>query len=302
MVETSQLQTLVSVAQTQSFSKAAEELHVTQSAISQSIKNLEAKLGVSIFKRSGKRVILTLEGEKLYNVAKKYLMGIDDVIQDIQNSRNELTGGVRLGSLSGVAKTWIFPLALEFSKEFPDIFLSYRVATTPQELVDEFERYLLDCIIVPENDIPAAGEKHFLVEEYVTLVYPKNPSFRISREMDVDSFSKLPLVLFERDDTLFRHYCRKLYGAVPHRFNKRLAVNSHTSMMQAVAEGIGVAVVPTHVFERSMYQDKVATFGKDFEVLYKSFYLVHHKETKELKRVQVLVEKILRYYQENKKN
>lgn len=73
MIETSQLQTLVAVTKAKSFSKAAEDLHVTQSAISQSIKNLERKIDVKLFKRSGKKVVLTQEGEKLYGLAQNFL-------------------------------------------------------------------------------------------------------------------------------------------------------------------------------------------------------------------------------------
>ena len=73
MIETSQLQTLVAVTKAKSFSKAAEDLHVTQSAISQSIKNLEKKLEVKLFKRSGKKVVLTTEGEKLYTLANGFI-------------------------------------------------------------------------------------------------------------------------------------------------------------------------------------------------------------------------------------
>jgi DNA-binding transcriptional LysR family regulator len=61
MIETSQLHTLVAVAKSRSFSKAAEELNVTQSAISQSIKNLETRIDVKLFKRTGKKVVLTPE-------------------------------------------------------------------------------------------------------------------------------------------------------------------------------------------------------------------------------------------------
>ena len=60
-IETSQLQTLVAVAESKSFSRAGERLHVTQSAISQSVKNLEIKTKVKLFHRSGKQILSHLQ-------------------------------------------------------------------------------------------------------------------------------------------------------------------------------------------------------------------------------------------------
>ncbi|MBY0412733.1 MAG: LysR family transcriptional regulator, partial [Bdellovibrionales bacterium] len=107
MIETSQLQTLVAVTKAKSFSKAAEFLGVTQSAISQSIKNLESKLEIKIFKRSGKAVVLTTEGEKLYKLGIDFLETMDKTMEEIRGDKNEMQGKVRIGTLTGIGKTWL---------------------------------------------------------------------------------------------------------------------------------------------------------------------------------------------------
>ena len=89
MLETSQLQTILAVSKTGSFSRAAENLHVTQSAISQSVKNIETKLGVQVFKRTGKKVLLTLEGEKLYLLAKDFMKRMEDTLDDIAYEKEQ---------------------------------------------------------------------------------------------------------------------------------------------------------------------------------------------------------------------
>ena len=124
MLEISQLQTLVTVAKLQSFSKAADELHVTQSAISQSIKNLEKKVGVKIFKRSGKNVVLTPEGEKLYRLGASFLNQLDDTLEEICLDRDSMTGKVRIGTLTGIGKSWLAPIMLKKKKKYP-IFLFF---------------------------------------------------------------------------------------------------------------------------------------------------------------------------------
>ena len=89
-IETSQLHTIRAVTSAGSFSKAAEELGVTQSAISQSIKNIENKLGVQLFRRSGKQVFLTPEGEKLNDLAKVYFKQLENTLEEIQIGKDQM--------------------------------------------------------------------------------------------------------------------------------------------------------------------------------------------------------------------
>src|SRR5690606_15119629 len=121
MIETSQLQTLVAVARASSFSKAAEELSVTQSAISQSIKNLGNKLEVRLFKRAGKKVVLTTEGEKLFTLASDFLLQMDDTLEEIKHDKQSMSGKVRIGTLTGVGKSWLAPELLEWGKMHPHL-------------------------------------------------------------------------------------------------------------------------------------------------------------------------------------
>lgn len=285
MIETSQLQTLVAVARAKSFSRAADELGVTQSAISQSVKNLEKKLEVNLFKRSGKKVVLTQEGEKLYHLASGFLGELEDTLEDIQKDKDTMSGKIRIGTLTGLGKSWIAPEFLEFSKEHPELTVSIKMGFH-EDLVADFENLRLDFLILPEESLPSIGEKVLLSEEKLSLVYPKDEAFKISAEMDLDTLTSYPTILFEREDTLFFKYCRERYGKTPKKMNVRYIVNSHGNMLQAVQQGVGVAVIPNHVLNRSYYRDKVRTLGKEHEVSNGKFYVVYHKENSDLARVK----------------
>ena len=143
MIETSQLQTLVAVTKAKSFSKAAEDLHVTQSAISQSIKNLERKIDVKLFKRSGKKVVLTQEGEKLYALAQNFLSQMEETLDEITDDKTSMSGVVRIGTLTGIGKSWLAPLMLQYGSENKDLTVSINLGFQ-ENLVREFENYRLD--------------------------------------------------------------------------------------------------------------------------------------------------------------
>lgn len=292
MIETSQLQTLVAVARASSFSKAAEELSVTQSAISQSIKNLENKLEVRLFKRSGKKVVLTAEGEKLFSLANDFLMQLDETLDEIKHDKESMSGKIRIGTLTGIGKSWLAPELLDFGKANPEISLNIHMGFQ-EDLVKEFSNYRLDLLVLPEEALPSLGEKVLLSEERSTLVFAKNNEFKIDRNITLEKLSGTPTVLFQSDDPLFFRWCREKFGQFPKKLNPRYIINSHGNMLQAVLAGLGVAVIPSHVLSRSVYRDKVATLGKEFEVTNGRFYIVFHKGADELVRIKSLMNRLL---------
>jgi DNA-binding transcriptional LysR family regulator len=283
MVETSQLQTLVAVARAQSFSKAAEELGVTQSAISQSIKNLENKVGVKLFKRSGKKVVLTSEGDKLHSLAQTFISQMEDTLDEIRFDKDSMSGKVRIGTLTGVGKSWLAPKMMEYSKDNPELTVSVTLGFQ-EDLIKEFENYRQDILILPEENLPTIGEKILLDEEVMTLVYPKE--FDLKKSIKLDELCDLPAIFFGREDHLFQKWCREYFGETPKKLNPRYIINSHGNMLQAVLMGLGIAVIPKHVLSRWYYKDKVLTLGKKAEVSNGRFFLVYHKGSEELLRIR----------------
>nr|BDT28716.1 LysR family transcriptional regulator [Bacteriovorax sp. HI3] len=293
MIETSQLQTLVAVTRAKSFSKAAEVLGVTQSAISQSIKNLESKLEIKIFKRSGKAVILTSEGEKLYRLGTQFLEEMEETLTELQGDRDQMQGKVRIGTLTGIGKTWLAKEVVWHAKENPELQLSVRMGHQEDLLLD-FEANKIDILILPEDDVPLHGEKEFFMEEKSTLVIPREmKDVYFNTKLTLETLEKIPTILFEQDDLLFLKWCRSKFKSTPKKLNVRFSVNSHGHMLQAVSEGLGIAVVPNHVLNRSYFKDKVLTLGNEYEVPSGKLYIVYHKESENLLRIKNTIDRLL---------
>lgn len=293
MIETSQLQTLVAVTKAKSFSKAADDLGVTQSAISQSIKNLESKLEIKIFKRSGKNVVLTTEGEKLYHFGSHFLEEMHETLEGLKEDRDLMKGKVRIGTLTGIGKSWLAHEIVDYAKENPDLRLTVRMGHQ-EELLGDFENNLLDILILPEDGMPSQSEREFFLEEKSTLVFPKDhKNFDLKSKLTLAQLEELPIVLFEKDDHLFFKWCRFKFKSVPKKLNVRFAVNSHGHMLQAVHEGLGIAVVPNHVLNRSYFKDKVSTLGGEFEVPSGNLFIAYQKESENLVRIKNTIDRLL---------
>ncbi len=275
MLETSMLQVLVALSHNENISKAAEELNVTQSAVSQALKNLEGKVGFPLLARQGKSVALTENGHRLARVAKQYMKRIDETIEQIQLENHEIKGKLHLGSLYGLGKTWLSSRMLDFLTTYPDIEVRLSM-DFPENVIKKFEQHEIDCLILPEHLVPAFADKKDLHSEYTTLVFSEK--YKITAKTDLKDLMNYPVIFYENNDPNFYRWCKGKFGAVPRNVKPRLVVNSFGQMLQAVNEGLGIAVVPTHVLRRSHFKQKLKTVGKEFEVFSNKVSFAYHPD------------------------
>lgn len=275
VIESSMLQVLIALSHNENISKAAEELNVTQSAVSQALKNLEGKVGFPVITRQGKSVTLTENGMRLAKVAKQYFKRIEETIEQIHLENHEIKGKLHVGSLYGLGKTWLSSRMLDFLSSYPE--LEVRLSMDfPETIIKKFEQHEIDCLIMPEYLVPAFAEKLDLHSEYTTLVFSEK--FDITKNTELKDILALPIIFYENNDPNFYRWCREKFGVVPRNIKPRLVVNSFGQMLQAVNEGLGIAVVPTHVLKRSHQKTKVKTVGKEFEVFSNKVSFAYHAD------------------------
>lgn len=116
--------TFTTVVKHMSFTKAAEELCVTQSAVSHRIRCFEEELGFTLFHRLVRRIILTAEGNALYSALDSSLKQIYEAIKNIQEA--ELRGDLMIACAPSIAGCWLLPQLPEFQALYPDISLHVR--------------------------------------------------------------------------------------------------------------------------------------------------------------------------------
>ncbi len=290
MLESSMLQVLIALSHNPNISKAAEELNVTQSAVSQALKNLEGKLGFPIITRQGKSVTLTENGMRLAKVAKQYFKRIEETIEQIHLENHEIKGKIHVGSLYGLGKTWLSSRMLDFLAAYPELEVCLSM-DFPENIIKKFEQHEIDCLILPEHLVPAFAEKLDLHSEYTTLVF--SDKFNITKTTELKEIVNLPIIFYENNDPNFYRWCRGKFGAVPRSLKPRLVVNSFGQMLQAVNEGLGIAVVPTHVLKRSQVKEKLRTAGKEFEIFSNKVSFAVHSDEAQNYKIQELYKFLL---------
>jgi DNA-binding transcriptional LysR family regulator len=148
LLDIDQLKTFVAIAETGSFTRAAEVVHKTQSAVSMQMKRLEERIGRPIFERDGRASKLTNEGERLLDYARRIVKLSAEAVSSI--SKAGLSGGVKLGVPDDYADRYLPEIMARFSRSHPDVELTVQCEPTIEldRLIDRGE---LDLAIVTHD-------------------------------------------------------------------------------------------------------------------------------------------------------
>jgi DNA-binding transcriptional LysR family regulator len=232
----------VAVADRLNFSRAAEDLHVAQPAISQQIHALEQELGSPLFERIGRRVQLTDAGKALLPRAREILSAVETARNEIRDQGALLKGSVKLGAPPTVSVN-VLPVQLTaFEHRYPGLDVTLRESGT-DSLLKYVEQGLLDLAIVATDVLPATVDwAPFLEENYVVAVAENHPlcgreSISMT-ELTDEAFLLFPEGYKLREVTL--NACRTA------GFEPKVALDGGGTQttLRFVAAGLGVAIVP----------------------------------------------------------
>lgn len=169
-----QLKFFLGVAACESFTRAAEQLHIAQPALSIAIKKLEEELDVLLFNRRDRKISLTAEGEALLLHAQGILQGVSNAKQEIADLRGLLKGEVRVG-LTPMLSSFFFPrIIASFKQRHPGLRISIS-GDSAWSIQRKIESGELDIGVIA-GDVPKGLDSHHLLrEEIVACVYPSHP-------------------------------------------------------------------------------------------------------------------------------
>lgn len=170
-MEMHQLRYLIAVARTGSFSRAAEQCHVTQPSLSQQIQKLEAELGERLFDRMHREVRLTATGRALMSRALRILEEVDGVFRDVHDTREILQGTLTLGVLPTIAPYMLPEVAGRFARAFPKVDMVVMEDTT-DALLRLGLGHEIDLALVSDPIRDARFEVKALLTEELLLALP----------------------------------------------------------------------------------------------------------------------------------
>lgn len=223
-----------SAARHQNFAHAAEELHLSASAVSHHVRKLESRLGVALFQRHARGVSLTAEGRHLADTASNAINDIDGAMHDLHSRRDD-RHTVRITTLHSFAYTWLIPKLPAFLATHPDI----RLRIDTEISLTRFDDVGPDLgIRHGPGQWPGLTARHLMDESLFPVAAPSMPGIdRIRTPADIAALPLLADLSHQGWQDWFRG--NGLHGV---RIDERLVFSDSTDMLRATALGLGAAI------------------------------------------------------------
>lgn len=253
-----QLQYLKLLSEHGSFSRAADNAHVTQPTLSAGIQELEKILGAPVVDRARSGVILTAAGQEAVRRAEDILARAEDLVQAARGAGQPLAGRFRLGVIPTVAP-YLLPRALPVLRDrFPKLKLFLREDLT-HRLIGALKTGALDAALIAlPYDMSGLDWAHVEDDELLAAA-PANHPMAASTRVDPDSLASEDLILLE-DGHCLRDHALAACGLEPPRGvgeEETFAATSLPTLVQMIGSGLGVSFLPKMAVQAGL-TDKAA--------------------------------------------
>ncbi|HLU19721.1 MAG TPA: LysR family transcriptional regulator [Pusillimonas sp.] len=251
------------VATSGSFSRGAELLHISQSAASKAVRELEGQLGLALIERGGARaksgLRLTEAGRALYEHARGIFALERAALDDLGARTGIKKGALTVGASTTVAGYWLPTHLAMYANRFPDIELQMVVGNTAA-----ISQGLLDCevdIAVVEGGVtdPGVSSLHWREESLVLVTGPETPLAGVDAVDSVTLSAARWLVREPGSGT--REVTERLMQAEGVQWNHLIEVGSNEGIARSVSQGLGVAMLPAVVVQDLLALGRLATMN-----------------------------------------
>lgn len=226
------------------YQRASETLHVTPSALSQTITGLELSLGISLFDRRGKKLIPTKEGLKIYQEFGRSQAALLQTLRQIKGREIEVSGMLRIGAYLEFAKSKLTVLIKGFIQEFPEANIKM-VFDSPSGLNQLLNRGRLDLSlsIFPSIEKKTIRSQALCQEELVLIssvnIFPENPTF--------EQILKTSIIDYYFNHQPIRRWLDIHFNRRPKKIPVRVFASTAEMVVSLVREGAGIGVVPKYL-------------------------------------------------------
>jgi DNA-binding transcriptional LysR family regulator len=269
-----QLKVFESVARHLSFSRAAEELHLTQPAVSAQVKKLEVHAGLPLFEQLGKRVHLTAAGRHMLESARAILERVQEAEDALDTFKGVEGGRLNVSVIS--AGDYFFPfLLVAFARRHAGISLNFNVLNR-EELLAHLGENATDLAIMvrppPGEDMVAEA---FAPHPYVVVARPDHP-LAAEKQVALSRVLREPFIVRERGSDTWNSM-EDAFGDRLTQMNIAMQIRSTETIKQAVMAGMGITFLSAHTISRELREGALVILDIKSLPLMLHWYVVHRR-------------------------
>ena len=252
------------VARSGSITQAANELMISQPAVSKAIKVLESDLDTVLFNRNKDGVTLTNAGELLFNKIKQSIELIISAEEDLTSLNNMEQGTINIGAGNTIMQRYLMPYITKFHELYPNINVKVHTIVTP-ELIKRAQLGLIDVIFTHlPNNIPNDFEIIKIKELHDIFVVNKDSNY-INKTIKKKDLEKLPLILLPftaSNRKNFDKFC--LSNNI--KINPTMEIGNDLIIEECAKSGLGVGLVVREYVQKSLDNNELYELKTTFNI------------------------------------
>lgn len=269
-----QLKVFETVARLLSFSRAAEELHLTQPAVSTQVAQLQEHAGLPLFEQLGKKIYLTPAGTEMLQFSRSILQQFQQEDEAMSQLKGISGGKLNVAVIS--AGDYFFPrLLAEFTRRYKGVVLNLAVHNR-EELLHQLATNQTDLAVMvrPPVEMDVATEA-FAPHPYVIVAAPTHPLAQ-KRRITMSQLANVPFIARERGSDTWNSMQEGFAGRLTD-LNIAMEITSTETIKQAVIAGMGIAFLSAHTISLELLVGHLVVLDVEgFPVMF-NWYVVHRK-------------------------
>lgn len=275
VMEIRNLITFVRIAEVRNFSKTAEQLGYSQSAVTMQIKQLEAELQVQLFERIGKKAKLTQAGQRLLPYALDILSAAGKA-ESIAREPEQISGKLRIGTCESYVISVLPPVFMEMGERCPGVEISTHTAPVPN-LIDMLRQNDIDILYFLD-------EKLYFPEWIKVMEQPENIYFVSSSSSPLARMKKIPisrlveepLYLTEKGIS-YRYAMEQTLAAAGYELHPRLEVGNTDVITRFLLKNKGISFLPEYVVKDDVAEGRLAILDTECPRIVMWSQLAYHR-------------------------
>lgn len=290
-----QLKVFEATARHGSFTRAAEELFLTQPTVSMQVKQLTKAVGLPLFEQVGKRLYLTDAGRELFSTCQEIFNKLDQLEMKVADMKGMKQGHLRLAVIT-TTKYFMPRLLGPFCQQFPGIDVSLTV-TNHERVIERLSNNQDDLYVMSQLPDHLEIKSHPFLENPLVVVAPANHVLAKEKDITLKRLSEETFIMREPGSGTRRAF-QKMLDAQGLTVKVRLELGSNEAIKQAIAGGLGLSVLSRHTLTPEGPHSELTILDVEGFPIKREWYIVHLSG----KQLSVVASTFLEYLQKEAAN
>lgn len=250
----------------QSVAKAAQELNITQSAVSQQLKKLEAELKTNLFTRLHKRLIPTPDAQKLFSILEPFFQELELGLRLIRQAKDNPAGELRVGSPHELGQTYLPKIFATFHRKYPNVSFVLRLGDA-KRMLSMLDQGQLDIALIDEYLIQRMQPedlRHYsiakVIDEEIILAGSKEYcEERLRNDFSLANLANQNYISCHHNALALTNWFRHHFNKTPPKLNIVLETESLQADMNGIVNHMGLSVTASHLVYQEIKQGVIVS-------------------------------------------